>query len=129
MTPSSKPPGYSTVSPYLIVRGGDRVIQFLADVFDAEPLRRYEKPDGSLLHGEVRIDDTIVMIADATADWPSTLSHVHVYVADVDATYARALEAGAVSVQAPAQQKGDPDRRGGVKDPSGNTWWIASQME
>jgi uncharacterized glyoxalase superfamily protein PhnB len=54
---------------------------------------------------------------------------LHVYMPDVDATYQRALDAGAASVQAPSRREGDPDRRGGVKDPAGNTWWIATQVE
>jgi uncharacterized glyoxalase superfamily protein PhnB len=52
-----------------------------------------------------------------------------VYVKDADAVYREALTAGGVSVQEPVQREGDPDRRGGVKDPAGNTWWIASQVE
>ena len=53
----------------------------------------------------------------------------HVYVPDVDASYRRALDAGGVSVEEPNQKEGDPDRRAGVKDPAGNTWWIATQVE
>jgi uncharacterized glyoxalase superfamily protein PhnB len=54
--------------------------------------------------------------------------HLHVYVEDVDATYRKALAAGGVPVQEPTQREGDPDRRGGVKDPAGNTWWFATQQ-
>lgn len=79
------------------------------------------------MHAEVRIDDTVVMLADATADWPPVPSYVHVYVPDVDATYRRALEAGATSVQEPVQ-KDDEDRRGGVRDAGGTTWWIATRV-
>ena len=68
------------------------------------------------------------MIADGVPGWPPVPSHVHVYVPDVDATYRRALDAGAVSVQAPVK-KDDADKRGGVKDSGGTTWWIASKVE
>jgi uncharacterized glyoxalase superfamily protein PhnB len=68
------------------------------------------------------------MIADAAESWPPVPSHVHVYVADVDTTYRRALEAGATSVQEPAKKE-DPDRRGGVKDAGGTTWWIGTKVE
>jgi uncharacterized glyoxalase superfamily protein PhnB len=56
-------------------------------------------------------------------------AHVHVYVPDVDATYAAALAAGATSVQTPDQRKDDEDKRGGVKDPGGTTWWIATRVD
>ena len=79
------------------------------------------------MHAEVRLDDTVVMLADGTDGWPPMASHVHVYVADVDATYARALEAGAVSVQVPVKKE-DEDKRGGVKDAGGTTWWIATKV-
>jgi uncharacterized glyoxalase superfamily protein PhnB len=76
----------------------------------------------------VRIDDTVVMIADSTEGWPPVPAHVHVYVEDVDSTYRRCLEAGATSVQEPVK-KDDADKRGGVKDEGGTTWWIATKVE
>jgi uncharacterized glyoxalase superfamily protein PhnB len=123
-----KPEGYSTVSPYLIVGGAQAVIDFLWEAFDAAELRRFDLPDGSIMHAEVRIGDTVVMIGDAGPDWPSVPAHLHVYVADVDAVHRRAIEAGGVSVGEPEQKEGAPDRRGGVRDPGGNTWWIATQV-
>ncbi len=124
-----KPEGYASVSPYVMADGAQRVIDFLVKAFDAQPLRRHDRPDGSVMHAEVRIDDTVVMIADDAAQFPAFPVWLHVYVPDVDETYRRALAAGGTSVQEPKQQ-GDPDldRRGGVKDPAGNTWWIASQI-
>ncbi len=127
MNPQPKPEGYSSVSPYLVVDGAQRVIEFLKQTFDATELRRYDKPDGSVMHAEVRIDDTVVMLGDGGEAWPAFPSFLHVYVPDVDAAYRRALAAGGVSVQEPQQREGDPDRRGGVKDPAGNTWWISTQ--
>ena len=126
--PSFKPDGYSTVSPYLIAAGAQSVIDFVTKAFSAVQLRRYEMPDGSIMHVEIRIGDSVVMLGDAGDAWPAVPSHLHVYVEDVDATYRRALEAGGVSVQAPERKGEDPDRRGGVKDPAGNTWWIATQV-
>lgn len=127
MSASWKPEGYSSVSPYLIVPGAGRAIEFLRDAFGAEPLRRYDTPDGSIMHAEVRIDDTVVMLGEAGDDWPAVPSHIHLYVDDVDTAYRRALDAGGESVQEPTRREGDPDRRGGVKGPGGNTWWIATQ--
>lgn len=128
MRPMYKPDDYSTVSPYLIVDGADATIDFLKRVFGAVELRRFPDAAGKLMHAEVRIGDTVVMIADGSEGWPPFPSHVHVYVTDVDATYRRALEAGASSVQEPVK-KDDADKRGGVKDAGGTTWWIATKVE
>ena len=122
-----KPEGYTTVSPYLVVRGAAREMDFLEQVFDAQRLRRYDLPDGSVMHAEVRIGDTVIMLGDAGGDWPPVPCHLHVYVEDVDAAYRRALENGAEPVQEPVQKTPEDDRRGGVKSPAGNTWWIATQ--
>ena len=122
-----KPDGYSSVAPYLIVSDAAATIRFLEATLDATLLRSFPDEQGRLMHAEVRIDDSIVMIADSAPDWPPVPSYVHVYVADVDATYARALKAGAESVQEP-EKKQDDDKRGGVKGPGGTTWWIATKV-
>src|SRR5215213_2432347 len=109
MSVAPVPEGYSTVSPYMVVEGAQRVIDFLQRAFGAAALRRYERPDGSVMHAEVRIGDTVVMLADASEQWPAFRSMLHVYVSDVDAVYRRALEAGGVSAQEPTQREGDPD--------------------
>lgn len=128
MNTSYKPNTYNTVSPYLIVEGASVTIDFLKRVFDAVELRRFPDAAGKLMHAEVQIDDTVVMLADGGEGWPSAPAHVHVYVRDVDATYRRALDAGATSVQEPVK-KDDEDKRGGVKDAGGTTWWIATRQE
>ncbi|KFA89827.1 VOC family protein [Archangium violaceum] len=128
MTRPYKPDGYPSASAYVMVNGAQRVIDFLKKAFDATELRRYDGPNGSIMHVEVRIDDSVIMLSEGGGSFPAFPVWLHLYVPDVDATYQRALAAGGVSVQEP-QQKGDPDRRGGVKDPSGNTWWISTQME
>ncbi len=125
---ATKPAGYSTVSPYLIVAGAQRVVDFLRRTFEGQELRRLERPDGAIRHTEVRIGDTVVMLADAAEGWPPVPAHLHVYVEDVDAIYRRALEAGTESLQPPERKADDPDRRGGVRDPAGNSWWIATQV-
>lgn len=124
---SFKPDGYTSVSPYLLVDGAQASIDFLVAVFDAEKLRMIPGEEGRIRHGEVRIDDSVLMLADAIEGWPAVPGHVHIYVADVDATWARALEAGATAVQEP-QQKDDPDKRGGFKDAGGTTWWVSQQI-
>jgi uncharacterized glyoxalase superfamily protein PhnB len=127
MSDAHKPEGYTSVAPYLIVNGADGTMAFLERALGAKMLRRIASADGKVMHAEVRLDDTIVMIADAVEGWPAVPAHVHIYVQDVDATYARALEAGATSVQAPVK-KDDNDKRGGVKDAGGTTWWIATRV-
>jgi uncharacterized glyoxalase superfamily protein PhnB len=129
MNQSYKPQGYASVSVYIMAKEAQRVIDFLTQTFDARQTRRADLPDGSIMHAEVQIDDTVVMLADAGGEFPAFPAWLHVYVPDVDATYQRALEAGGISVQEPVQKEGDTDRRGGVKDPAGNTWWIATQVE
>ena len=107
---SYKPDGYTSVAPYLIVNGAQATIDFLVRVFGAQPLRMIPRSEGTIAHGEVRIDDTVLMLADAVEGWPATPSHVHIYVEDVDALFERAEAAGATVVQRPVQG-GDADRR------------------
>jgi uncharacterized glyoxalase superfamily protein PhnB len=122
-----KPEGYNSVSPYLIVDGAGELIGFLVGVFDAEELRRFPDDTGRLMHAEVRIDDTVVMLADSVEGWPPSPAQIHVYVPDVDETYRRALAAGATMVQEPVQKE-DEDKRGGVVGPGNITWWIATRV-
>ena len=124
---SFKPDNYTSVSPYLIVTDAGATIGFLETVFGASVRRSFLDGDGRIMHSEVQLDDSVVMIADAAPSWPAVPAHVHVYMADVDATYARALAAGAESVQEPARKQ-DEDKRGGVKDRGGTTWWIATRV-
>lgn len=128
MAPVHKPNGYTSVAPYLIVDGASRTIDFLVRVFGGVELRRFPDPSGKIMHAEVRIDDTVVMLADGADAWPPIASYVHIYVPDVDATYRAALAAGATSVQEPVK-KDDADKRGGVKDAGGTTWWIATKVD
>ena len=128
MSEQWKPEGFSSVSPYLMARNAQGVMDFLKQVFGATPLRRFDMPDGTVMHGEVRIDDSVIMLADGSDKFPAFPAWLHVYVPDVDATYRLALKLGAESVQEPRQNQGETDRRGGVKDPAGNVGWIATQV-
>lgn len=128
MSAGFKPAGYTSVAPYLMVAGAKRTIEFLVAVFGAEPLRIIPAAEGRLMHGEVRVDDTVIMLADPPPSHPPRESHVHIYVRDVDAVHARALAHGAQNVQSP-QKKQDPDRRGAFKDAGGTTWWVSTQID
>ncbi|MBV8355736.1 MAG: VOC family protein [Candidatus Eremiobacteraeota bacterium] len=118
------PKGYHSVSPYLLVDDVPALISFLQATFDAVEIERLQRPDGSVGHAEVKIGDSIVMMGGGQ----TMPTHLYVYVADVDATHARGLAAGATSVRAPEVQFYG-DRVGAVKDPFGNTWWIATHVE
>lgn len=123
-----KPMSYPSVSPYLICQDAEKLIGFIEDVFHGVVQRRFERPDGSLMHAEVRIDDSIVMIGGGATETTSAPAHLHVYVPDARAVFARAIAAGAEGIREPAQADGDDDIRGGVRDPwCGVTWWIATQ--
>lgn len=122
------PEGYHTLTPYLIVDGAERVIEFMKQAFGAEELFRMPRPDGGLWHGEVQIGDSRLMIADSSPEYPPQPGVLYVYVEDADATYARALEAGATSMMEPADQFYG-DRHGGVRDVAGNQWWIGTHVE
>ena len=123
-----KPTGFPSASPYILTTNARQLIDFLATVFGATPERRIDGPDGTIRHAEMRIDDSVIMLADAHGQWAPVPAWLHIYVPDVDATYQKALAAGGTSVQPPSQREGDPDRRGGVADPWGNQWWISTQI-
>ena len=122
------PEGYHTVTPYLIVNGAAKLADFMAEAFDAEEGSRFAEPGGPIRHTELRIGDSVVMLADASEGDSTTSSMIHLYVEDVDAVYRRALEAGATSMREP-QDQFYGDRSAGVKDEFGNQWWIATHVE
>lgn len=118
-----KPQGHSTVSPYLIVRDAMAVADFLQATFGAR--QGLVHRDGErVAHCEVHLDDSVIMIGEAEGGQET---HVHVYVPDADAAFAKAIAAGASVVQS-IDEQGDGDRRGGVRDASGTTWWISTHL-
>ncbi len=124
--PPFKPTGYNSLSPYHIVVGADRYIEFLVGLFGAEKLRYYTH-EGRVVHAEVRIDDTVIMLSDATDQYGANHPLTHLYVADVDDLHRRAVAAGCTSVGEPTLHPGDPDKRGAFTDPFGNIWSVATQ--
>ena len=122
------PDGYHAVTPYLVVAGAARFIDFLREAFGAEELRRFGKPDGVIGHAEVRIGDSVIMLADACPEFSATRAGVLLYLPDADAVYQRALRAGAESLREPADQFYG-DRSATVRDAWGNWWNIATHIE
>jgi len=126
--PGLIPEGYHTVTPYLIVHGVPTLIDFLVVAFGAKERLRLDNPDGSVSHAELELGDSVSMMGEASAEWKPLPGSIHLYVDDTDDLYARALKAGATSVREPADQLYG-DRSAGVKDASGNYWWLATHVE
>lgn len=122
------PDKYHAVTPYLVVNGAARLIDFLKQAFGAQEVERMTAPDGTVGHGEVRIGDSIVMLGEASAQHKPMPATLCLYVTDTDSTYQRAIQAGATSLMEPAD-KFYGDRNAGVEDPCGNQWWIATHVE
>jgi len=122
------PDGYHSVTPYLVVSGVATLLDFLTQAFEAHELRRMPRPDGTIMHAEVRIGDSRVMMGEPMGAAPPMPASLYLYVNDVDAVYTRALHAGATSTSTPADQFYG-DRSAGLKDPVGNQWWIATHQE
>ena len=123
------PDGYQTVIPYLLVDRAAELTTFLISAFDAKVRQRLDRADGSVMHVELQIGDSIVMIGEPIAEFGPMPSSIYLYVEDCDAVYRRALEAGATSVMQPTDMPHAGERYGGVKDLSGNLWWVATHIE
>ena len=123
------PEGYHTVTNYLTVEGVGRLIEFLKRGLGAEqrgPI--HNGPGGRIMHAEVKIGDTIIMLGEPMAAGQARPSNLYVYVEDVDAVYRRAMDAGGKSISEPKDQFYG-DRTAGVEDPSGNSWYIGTHIE
>jgi len=122
------PQGYASVTPYLIVDGVPRLVDFLKHTFNAEERTLINDREGHVGHAEIKIGNSIVMMADFTPQYRPIPSQLYVYVDDVDLAHKRGLEAGGTSEQVPTTQFYG-DRTAAVKDPTGNVWWIATHVE
>ncbi len=122
------PAGHHTVTPYLMVEDAARQIEFMTRAFDAIEMGRFATPDGRVMHAEVRIGDSVVMLGEAGGEHRPMPSMLHLFVPDTDAVYASAIGAGATSLREPANQFYG-DRTGGVVDSQGNQWWISTHVE
>lgn len=130
------PDGYHTFTPYLVAKGAADALEFYKKAFAANELYRLNMPDGTIAHSEFKIGDSIFMLADENPQCgdvsPSTLGgspvKLHLYVADVDATFANAINAGAKETMPPTNQFWG-DRMGAIADPFGHLWLIATHVE
>lgn len=136
MPVKSIPDGYHAVTPYLFIKGAARAIEFYKQVFGAAERMRLATPDGTIMHAELIIGDSAIMLAEETpamrALSPQTIGGtpvmLHTYVADVDAVFKSALAAGAIELQ-PPQDKFYGDRSASITDPFGHQWGIATHKE
>ena len=122
------PDGYHSVTPYIVCEGVGKVIDFIVKAFDAREIDRMARPDGKVMHAEVKIGDSTIMFGEPLEPAKARPGSVYMYVEDTDAVYKRAIEAGGKSVMEPADQFYG-DRNAGVTDQSGNYWWIATHIE
>src|SRR5437867_10828831 len=116
------PVGFHTVTPYLVSEGVPRLIEFLDAAFNAVEVERSIDGNGRVMHAEVRIGDSMVMIGEAMDRCPAVSTSLYLYVPDIDAVYCQAIQAGGVSLMEPADQFYG-DRNAGVQDPAGHKWW------
>jgi PhnB protein len=134
-TVKAVPEGYHSVLPYLQVRGAAKAIEFYREVFGAQEMLRMPQPDGRVGHAEIRVGDSIVMLAD---EFPERGIHgpghyggapmtLMMYTEDCDAIYKKAIAAGAKSLREPADQFYG-DRMAGIEDPFGFQWYIATHV-
>jgi PhnB protein len=130
------PQGYHSVTPYLFIKGAASAIDYYKKVFGAEERVRMPGPDGRVMHAELQIGDSIVMLADENlqigAKSPKTIGgtscSLHVYVQDVDTIAQKAVDAGAHLVR-PVQNQFYGDRSGTLIDPFGHMWSVATHIE
>lgn len=127
------PEGYQTITPYIIVVDASGLLTFLEEAFGAEVIRvTYgpEREDGRrmMMNAEVKVGSSMVMLADARGEMLPQPVMLYVYVDDVDGVHARAMRAGASEMMPPTDMFYG-DRHGGIVDPAGNTWFIASHIE
>ena len=130
------PDGYHTATPYLIIKDAASAIEFYKKAFGATELLRMAGPDGKVMHAEIKIGDSPIMIADEFPEMgarsPQSLGgspvNIYLYVEDVDALFSQAIAAGA-KVLMPVKDQFYGDRSGGVTDPFGHVWYIATHKE
>ena len=119
---------YRTLTPYLVVPDADAEMHFLTTAFGATEVSCQRNGDGTVMHAELKIGDSLVMLGQSSSQWKALSAALYLWVPDVDAVYARALESGATSQSAP-EDKPYGHRNAGVVDPNGITWWIASPVK
>ncbi|CAM5685095.1 VOC family protein [Streptomyces griseorubiginosus] len=125
---SAAPEGYTTVAPWVVTDDTGAFLDFVTEVFGGEELGRVATESGAVGHAEIRIGDTVVLAFDRSPDWPVMPSLLRVFVQDADATFARALKAGA-RVVTDLSDSAFGQRGGRIRDPFGTIWWVVAHVE
>lgn len=120
-------PNFPNIAPSFFVKDAPKFIDFLVAAFAGTERIRVPRPDGTIRYAEVAIGNSVIEMGDANEQYPARAMTTHLYVPDADATYARALRAGATGVYAPTDEHPSGDRWGEARDPFGNTWYIATR--
>lgn len=128
MSTNYKPEGYHTVIPYLVVKDVPGLIRFLRQSFGADEREYLTKSDGGVMHAEVTIGDSVIMMGEPSDESGVIPALLYLYVEDVDDAYKRAIDAGAVSIREPEDQFYG-DRTAAVSDAFGNQWWMSTHKE
>ena len=128
MAVKAKPSGYNTITPFLYVSNVPRLLKFLKEAFKAEEKMQYLAADGAVMHAEVKIGDSMVMMSERSIDYPEMPCQLYVYVDNCDDVYDQALDAGGTTFREPADQFYG-DRTGTFEDPYGHVWHIATHQE
>ena len=130
------PQGYHTVTPSIVVAGAAEAIDFYKKAFGAEERMRFPGPDGKLMHAEISVGDSVIMLGDEMPEqggrspksYGGTPVSFFVYKDNVDAAWKRAVDAGAREIM-PLQDMFWGDRTGCVEDPFGHRWWLAQHVQ
>jgi PhnB protein len=118
----------TTVQTWLVSRDTGGLLDFITAAFGGKELARVPTQDGGIGHAEIQVGDVTLLAFDAQADWPDLPSMLRIHVDDAEATFARAVDAGA-RVVTPLDDTAWGDRGGRVRDPSGNIWWVVQHVE
>jgi uncharacterized glyoxalase superfamily protein PhnB len=122
------PEGFHTITPYLMINDAASFIHFLVNAFGAKEIFTHKFENGKIMHAEVKIGDSMIMLSDAGDQYPALPGNYYLYVEEVDSVYKQAIAAGAESTAEPKDQFYG-DRTAGVKDKFGITWWIGTHVE
>jgi PhnB protein len=132
------PKGYNTITPYLIIQGAAQAIEYYKKVFGATEVMRMEQPNGKIGHAELKIGDSLIMLADENPQMgqghtsPGSTGNnpvsIHLYVPEVDQVFERAVAAGAKALK-PVKDQFYGDRTGFLQDPFGHLWSLATHVE
>lgn len=118
---------FPNISPYFLVHDAPAFIDFLVAAFEGIERIRVPRPDGSIMHAEVAVGNSVIEMGDANEQYPQRSMTTHLYVSDAHDTYSRALQAGATPIFAPTDEHPSGDLWGAAKDQFGNTWYIATR--